>query len=174
MSGRRAGESPPEDKTMKKSWLIRKDEEAVSPVIATILMVAITVVLAAVLYVMVSGLIGGGVTDRPVVTMASAENVGAGSWKVQIADASLTQSLGSYKVVLQADNVNVGSAVTLTAGALISSGGVWLNYTDLTVDGNLNGGDFFILEGAASGTTYSIILIWSADGSQITSRDISA
>lgn len=39
--------------------IIRKDEQAVSPVIATILMVAITVVLAAVLYVMVSGLITG-------------------------------------------------------------------------------------------------------------------
>lgn len=39
--------------------IIRKDEGAVSPVIATILMVAITVVLAAVLYVMVSGLITG-------------------------------------------------------------------------------------------------------------------
>jgi flagellin-like protein len=37
--------------------VIHKDEAAVSPVIATILMVAITVVLAAVLYVMVSGLI---------------------------------------------------------------------------------------------------------------------
>jgi archaeal type IV pilus assembly protein PilA len=39
--------------------IIREDEDAVSPVIATILMVAITVVLAAVLYVMVSGLITG-------------------------------------------------------------------------------------------------------------------
>src|SRR3989441_4698132 len=37
--------------------IIRKDEAAVSPVIATILMVAITVVLVAVLYVMVSGLL---------------------------------------------------------------------------------------------------------------------
>src|SRR5437867_8762823 len=48
---------PQEDRTMKS--IIRKDEAAVSPVIATILMVAITVVLAAVLYVMVSGLITG-------------------------------------------------------------------------------------------------------------------
>ncbi len=40
---------------MKKMWKIRKDKSAVSPVIATILMVAITVVLAAVLYVMVMG-----------------------------------------------------------------------------------------------------------------------
>jgi len=41
---------------------IRKNEDAVNPVIAMILMVAITVVLAAVLYVMVSGLIG---TEHP-------------------------------------------------------------------------------------------------------------
>jgi len=40
---------------MKKIWKMRKDKSAVSPVIATILMVAITVVLAAVLYVMVMG-----------------------------------------------------------------------------------------------------------------------
>jgi flagellin-like protein len=40
---------------MKKIWKMRKNREAVSPVIATILMVAITVVLAAVLYVMVMG-----------------------------------------------------------------------------------------------------------------------
>jgi len=53
------GEEPQEDKTMKNVRLVRKDESAVSPVIATILMVAITVVLAAVLYVMVSGLLTG-------------------------------------------------------------------------------------------------------------------
>ena len=44
---------------MKNVRFVREDESAVSPVIATILMVAITVVLAAVLYVMVSGLITG-------------------------------------------------------------------------------------------------------------------
>ena len=49
---------------MKRIW---KKDDAVSPVIATILMVAITVVLAAVLYVMVSGLLGG--TGDTVTTM---------------------------------------------------------------------------------------------------------
>jgi len=44
---------------MRKRLIIRKDEKGVSPVIATILMVAITVVLAAVLYVMVTGLLTG-------------------------------------------------------------------------------------------------------------------
>ncbi len=46
---------------MKKSW---KNRSGVSPVIATILMVAITVVLAAVLYVMVMGF-GGGSGQNP-------------------------------------------------------------------------------------------------------------
>jgi flagellin-like protein len=44
-----------EDKTMKR-FSIRKDDKAVSPVIAVILMVAITVVLAGVLYVWVTSL----------------------------------------------------------------------------------------------------------------------
>jgi flagellin-like protein len=44
---------------MKKLWNARKDSEGVSPVIATILMVAITVVLAAILMVMVMGMTGG-------------------------------------------------------------------------------------------------------------------
>lgn len=47
-----------------KNYLLRKKKDAVSPVIATILMVAITVVLAAVLYVMVMGF-GGGSNNTP-------------------------------------------------------------------------------------------------------------
>ncbi|TLZ67780.1 MAG: type IV pilin, partial [Methanobacteriota archaeon] len=50
--------------------VIQKDEAAVSPVIATILMVAITVVLAAVLYVMVSGLITPVGGNKPLVTFS--------------------------------------------------------------------------------------------------------
>jgi len=54
---------------MKKIWKIRKDKSAVSPVIATILMVAITVVLAAVLYVMVMGFGGSTSTTAPTATL---------------------------------------------------------------------------------------------------------
>ena len=42
-----------------RSWR-RKAKRGVSPIIATILLVAITVVLAAVLYILISGLVGGG------------------------------------------------------------------------------------------------------------------
>ena len=50
-------------------WKI-KNKEAVSPVIGVILMVAITVVLAAVLYVWVSGFMGGG-EQTPTISMST-------------------------------------------------------------------------------------------------------
>lgn len=53
---------------MKKIWSMKK-KDGVSPVIATILMVAITVVLAAVLYVMVMGFGGGQSGQTPTITM---------------------------------------------------------------------------------------------------------
>jgi len=65
---------------MKKSW-IRKDDKGVSPVIATILMVAITVVLAAVLYLMVSNFTDsdqGGVVTGSISTEKDPNDSGVG------------------------------------------------------------------------------------------------
>jgi len=52
---------------MKRIWILRKSREGVSPVIATILLVAITVVLAALLYVMALGIGGPGTISPPVI-----------------------------------------------------------------------------------------------------------
>jgi len=60
---------------------LNRDEEAVSPVIATILMVAITVVLAATLYMMVGDIGGEGDTDLVVSVSGEVEENGNGeSW----------------------------------------------------------------------------------------------
>ncbi len=58
---------------MKKIWKMKKSKEAVSPVIATILMVAITVVLAAVLYVMVMGF-GSNPDTNPTMSLSDISN----------------------------------------------------------------------------------------------------
>jgi len=69
---------------MKWMRLIRKDESAVSPVIATILMVAITVVLAAVLYVMVSGLLTGPGTGPRAMAVNIRLTADGSNWSVEI------------------------------------------------------------------------------------------
>jgi flagellin-like protein len=51
----------------ERSWR-KAREQGVSPIIATILLVAITVVLAAVLYVLISGLTSGGANTVPIGT----------------------------------------------------------------------------------------------------------
>src|SRR5437773_7837564 len=84
------------DITMK--GVIRKDEAAVSPVIATILMVAITVVLAAVLYVMVSGLITPVGGNKPLVTFSAVTKVNAVTWTFSIASAQPTVAQSNYRV----------------------------------------------------------------------------
>lgn len=57
----------------ERSWR-KARKRAVSPIIATILLVAITVVLAAVLYVLISGLSSGGVGSRGIGTAFTAGN----------------------------------------------------------------------------------------------------
>src|SRR5436189_3326296 len=91
-----AAKAARKDITMK--GVIRKDEAAVSPVIATILMVAITVVLAAVLYVMVSGLITPVGGNKPLVTFSSVTKVNAVTWTFSIASAQPTVAQSNYKV----------------------------------------------------------------------------
>ena len=41
--------------------------------------------------------------------------------------------------------------------------GEWLNFTDVTGDGRLSGGDFFTLENVRPGTRLEVVLIWSLD-----------
>ncbi|HIJ17142.1 MAG TPA: type IV pilin [Thermoplasmata archaeon] len=87
---------------MKKIWTVRKDTEAVSPVIATILMVAITVVLAAVLYVMVLGF-GTDTSQTPTTTLTDTTitsgvklTFGAVNAEISWADISFLISDGTY------------------------------------------------------------------------------
>src|SRR5881396_2712785 len=87
-------------RTHAMKTIIKNDEAAVSPVIATILMVAITVVLAAVLYVMVSGLITPVGGNKPLVTF-SAVTQSSGNATIAVAGASQSVSPSNYKVNLQ-------------------------------------------------------------------------
>ncbi len=156
--------------------IIRKDEEAVSPVIATILMVAITVVLAAVLYVMVSGLLTGPGTNKPQMTF-SGVTLGSGATVATftIADTSQSVSYSTYKFNMKV-NGTFGTAKALgSSGTVVSMSAILgdvytLTYTDVGNDGTVNGGDQFAVGNVQSNSQYVFVLLWS-DGSQVQFRD---
>src|SRR5438128_2200773 len=94
---RRQRRKPQEDKTMNR--IIRKDEAAVSPVIATILMVAITVVLAAVLYVMVSGLLVGPGGGPQTIGVNRQDN--SNNWVLQISTVPAPHALSTTTFLMR-------------------------------------------------------------------------
>jgi flagellin-like protein len=158
---------------------IRKDDKAVSPVIATILMVAITVVLAAVLYVMVSGLITGPGAQKPLVTFSSVTKVNAVTWTFTVASAQPAVAVSNYRVNFGI-GTNTGSAVnmgtngvnttvTMTAGTPATVGVKW---TDLGGTGQVKGGDIITIAFPTvptTGTPLTFYLLYS-DGSQVQSQ----
>lgn len=91
----------------------RANDEAVSPVIAVILMVAITVVLAAVVYVWVSGFQVG---NTPPGSMSIAFNGHPGASNVSYIVTSATSGMHYTDVALQLDGATLQYA-NLTAGA---------------------------------------------------------
>ncbi len=152
---------------------IRRNEKAVSPVIATILMVAITVVLAAVLYVMVSGLIGTSTTGAPTADMIASST--PDGYELELAAPSRSEGLSAYKVSVLKDGTpwtNMPMVVSIGMEVKNQNGDEWLNFTDLTGDDKLTGGDFFTLEDLTSGSKYEVSLLWAANDNKITSEEM--
>jgi flagellin-like protein len=106
----------------KAVW--HKDDDAVSPVIGTILMVAITVVLAAVLWLMVSGMISTGNETKTTVNIASPNvqhierPVGTVGWDVSLNINKITPS--DVKILWTELKITVKSATGSVLQAQIS------------------------------------------------------
>jgi flagellin-like protein len=142
---------------MKRAWIIRRNEEAVSPVIATILMVAITVVLAAVLYVMVSGLIGGTTASEPNVQLSQADGQGNDLWKINIAGVSESKEVDSFKALITKDG-----ALWKTLDPLSGTESN-VTFTDLGGESKLTTGDYFLVQ-CDPGANYELSVAWRDSG----------
>lgn len=130
-----------------KTVFAKKNEKAVSPVIGTILMVAITVVLAAVLYVMVSG-IGPGSTSNPPTAQLQ-----AGTWGGNATTASYSVIVISVKdtggidpstlkyIVAKSDNTPCYAGAALQNLTLCATFTVNVRYQDTTTPGAISASD---------------------------------
>lgn len=157
---------------MKKMWKFRKDLRAVSPVIATILMVAITVVLAAVLYVLVSGYGGG--TAVPTAGFSSPERTGTFTYELTVAEISETYDIGEFKI-----SITNGTAVetgTVVDGPITEITDTDVTFVDVGGEGLMGSGDYLVLVFGGQ-YTYNVKLLWvDSDGNahQIAQKTISA
>ncbi len=113
---------------MKRVW---KNKDAVSPVIATILMVAITVVLAAVLYVMVIGMGGDtgietplGLNQQPGRTSTNVTVLISSAPNGALIDSS-TISLVSGGTPTQIQQATVYSSAAIIIGTYNGATGLW-------------------------------------------------
>lgn len=147
---------------------LREDRDGVSPVIAVILLVAITVVLVATLYFVVSGLVEE-TEDTPKAALVFVESddidgrftgwVQEITKKVQIEDVSLTMVDG------ETGEATIIEPLVDGAVAQIGSPGVGINitYTDLGAVGRLDGSDLFIINQGTLGDKITLTYIPTDD-----------
>ncbi len=116
---------------------IVRNDEAVSPVIATILMVAITVVLAAVLYVMVSGLITSPTTAQQIGAAVTRSGDGT-NWIVTFTSvpSGLSQSTTFFTLTTASGGSTAVNAVTLATLKTLTSGVRYYNSSATAVSAN--------------------------------------
>lgn len=157
--------------------ILRESPQAVSPVVAEILLVAISVVLAAVIYLMASGILGGHADIAPVVAFAPVDAFAPGTYNatIPIADASRALSINSYRFNLQVSGTwgNATGFAASGAAATVRVNGVTYQVVWRDVDGGstLTGGDTVKVTGnnrsLPGATTFDLALLWT-DGSQLT------
>lgn len=133
---------------MKANRKFKEGQEAVSAVIGVILMVAITVAIAATVYVYVSGMVGGQTGSTPTIGL-TATPIAGGSCTIQIATAS-SPNINWTSVTTNLNNITGGTKVTL-------------GVTPPTT-GNIAGGDLIRVTGLKSGQTYSLTVTYKATG----------
>jgi flagellin-like protein len=145
---------------MKGTRKICLSGEGVSPVIATILMVAITVVLAAVLYVMVIGF-GGGAAQAPPGNIYPIEQITNTSVKIPFGPFEPTPKPMDLRVMLTSEGgaVQISFSGPLTGDDtdMVVTGCTNATYHDFNYNGQqVNNGDYIIIEGLEPYTTYTI------------------
>ena len=141
--------------------LYGKKEKGVSPVIATILMVAITVVLASAVYLMVSGYIGSS-PGKPVAMSFSVTSTSTGSiFEVVSGNISITSSTPLIITVTNSSgtwtvSLNTLSGVSDQEFTTTASTNVYVTITSVTGNTYLAAGDTITLSSGTSGANFPL------------------
>jgi flagellin-like protein len=162
---------------MKKIWKIRKNSEAVSPVIATILMVAITVVLAAVLYVMVMGF-GTTGNQTPQGSFTGVPSSVTNGYKLQFGVITPSTKFTDCKVVVTvAGTASTAQTISLGGNNITAPSTMGIKWTDLAGDKVISTGDYLTITGGTStvptalaANSYTVTILFTSTGGSICSQ----
>ncbi len=143
---------------------LRRNRLGVSPVIATILMVAITVVLAAVLYALIQNVLVPPGANHPTVALDNPTLQPDGSWKIFVVSVTQAVALNNYQASIINGTSVAFSPTDVVNGTLGTKGGITITFVDVDQRSTLNGGDFFVIAGLRSGYTYEFDLSWKPGG----------
>ena len=162
----------------RKKWT----EEGVSPVIATILMVAITVVLAAVLYVMVIGF-GGSGTQTPAGVITATSITDAKNQKFTFSQFNPDAKWADLKLLVDDGTTTWGFTMTHTAGTLnftLATGAtptMFPSGSDLAGDNKVSAGDYISIRingnGFTTGQTYKVQILYIPTGNKVCEKAFS-
>ena len=152
---------------MKANRKFSKDEEAVSPVIGVILMVAITVILAAVIAAFVFGM-GGNLSEAPPTVSITAQNNAANAsldlkishsggellkgseWKISVVDAGTSPK---YITSFSTDDFQVGGQLIVVGTVTDADEGTSIDFANQAVPWSYTGDAF------SSGEKYDIKMV---------------
>lgn len=161
---------------MRKEGGIRRKEKGVAPVVAEILLVGMTVVIAAVLYVMVANIGNDEITTTPVGSMnlGSDSDVNTTSEKIYFGSIRPVQKPTNCKLVLfdTANGKKIGTYVfkiDKTGNLRGGQSSITIDYVDNLDDGILSKGDYLLISGLEPNKTYKVILTWTNNGGTICS-----
>lgn len=158
----------------------RPDRTALIIVLVVVVVVAVAMITTAVLYAMVSGLIGSppGATTKPTVFLIATNSTTSGA-VILVAGVQPAVLPTNYRVNLQVGGV-VGTAQnapqnpSASTTVLVGGGAYVIWWQNPGGSGTVSQGDAFVVNyplGAAApagGTTITFFLIWSSDGSVVT------
>ena len=136
------------------------EKEAVSPVIGVILMVVMAVVIAAVVYLWIVGIIGGGVKETPGVELSvKKEN---GNYTVTILKASGEVSV--YDVNFFIADKNGKTVKNGRVSEIYGDAEGNISFFDLNKDEKISVNDYFIIKGEYAKQDYGFRLMYSLTG----------
>lgn len=139
------------------------EKQAVSPVIGIILMVALTVIIAAVVYLWVIGFIGGGVKETPTVELSVKGK--SGNYTVTILKASREVSVYDVTFFIADETGKTIKSDKDKVNEIYGCAEGDVSFMDINKDEKISVDDYFIVKGEYAKPGYIFRLMYPLTGS---------